>query len=88
MEVWAVATAYDLFEITECLFLDGREAALEIALRRLRVGKIVGLVGLDHFVLISLPKVAMNFSPASGVAARALQMCSAPVISDVSPNTP
>ncbi len=30
----------------------------------------------------------MNFSPASGVAARRLQMCSAPVISEVSPKQP
>ena len=45
------------------------------------------LCGLDDVVLVGLPH-AYQRSPTSGLMARALQMCSPPVISEVSPKTP
>ncbi len=50
------ALAADLLEIAERLLLDGGEAARDIALGRLRVGEVIGLVGLDHVVLVGLPR--------------------------------
>ena len=52
------------------------------------VGEVVGLVRLDHVVLVGLSNMLYHLSPTSGVAARALRRCArAPVISDVSPKT-
>ena len=49
------AGAADLLEVAERLFLDGGEAAGDVALGRLRFRKIVGLVRLDDVVLVGLP---------------------------------
>src|SRR5262249_47371036 len=47
--------AADLFEVAERLFLDGGEAAGDVALGRLRIRQVVLLVRLDALVHIGLP---------------------------------
>ena len=77
----------DLLEVSQRFLLDRREAAFDVALGRLRVGQVVRLVCLDDLVLVGLPD-AVPLLPISAVAARLWARCSAPVISEVSPNTP
>ena len=48
----------DLFQIAQRLLFDGGETAGDIALGRLTVGQVRGLVRFDHIVLISLPGLA------------------------------
>ena len=45
----------DLLEVAEGLFLDGRQTTGDVALRRLGIGEIVGLVRLDDVLLVGLP---------------------------------
>jgi hypothetical protein len=47
--------AADLLQIAQGLFLDGGQAAFDVAFGRLAVREVVGLVGEDDFVLIRLP---------------------------------
>src|SRR5262249_34873624 len=52
-----IAGAADLLEVAERLLLDRGEPAGDIALGRLRLGKVVGLVRLDDLVLVGLPNL-------------------------------
>jgi len=81
------AFAPDLLEIAERLFLDGGEAARDIALGRLRFGKIVGLVRFDDVVLIGLPDAVPFLADLGRGRARFGEILSAGD-SEVSPNTP
>src|SRR3546814_446669 len=47
----------DFFEIAEGLLLDRRKAALDIALGRLALGEVAGLVRLDDLVHVGLPGI-------------------------------
>jgi hypothetical protein len=74
----------DLLEIAQRLLLNRRQPALDVAFRRLAVRQIISLVGEDDVILVGLPHLVPAF-PTSSLIARFWQICSAPVISEVSP---
>jgi hypothetical protein len=71
--------------MAERLFLDRRQAAGDVALGRLRIGQVRGLVPVDH-VLVAVEH-RHEFGPHLVVAAARGDDLSPPVSSVVSPNT-